>query len=296
MKYLRLCSDIHLDHQFAKVGGDITKLWFPVPMEGDDETCLIIAGDMWYDFLHLTMDNSEASDSWMDIVARQFKYVITVSGNHDFWTRGMSGVDNYFTTHDDQMKMILADRHLDNVFHLAKGEKIELDGLNFMGGTLWTDFCRRDPLVMEQARQYMNDYRLILTNSMAKLGHKMARKVHPIEVYDEFVRTWDVLKENMKTPGRNIIVTHMAPSVESIHYNYRNPWDMSNFFYFSELTEHIFDLQPELWVHGHVHHTHKYKIGDTQIAVNAHGYKGEGGIVKFEERWRYDLDTKEISY
>jgi Icc-related predicted phosphoesterase len=43
----------------------------------------------------------------------------------------------------------------------------------------------------------------------------------------------------------------------------------------SDLSGVIEVHQPTLWVHGHVHHSSDYLIGETRIISNPHGYGAE---------------------
>ena len=47
-----------------------------------------------------------------------------------------------------------------------------------------------------------------------------------------------------------------------------------NFCYYTELTEFILDRAPALWLHGHVHSSFDYMIGDTRVVCNPRGYVG----------------------
>ena len=43
----------------------------------------------------------------------------------------------------------------------------------------------------------------------------------------------------------------------------------------SDLSALIEAHRPALWVHGHVHNSSDYRIGDTRIVCNPHGYGNE---------------------
>ena len=44
--------------------------------------------------------------------------------------------------------------------------------------------------------------------------------------------------------------------------------------YYSNMTELMFDKKPALWVHGHVHASFDYMMGDTRVVCNPRGYVG----------------------
>jgi Icc-related predicted phosphoesterase len=43
----------------------------------------------------------------------------------------------------------------------------------------------------------------------------------------------------------------------------------------SDLSELIEIYQPTLWVHGHVHNSSDYRVGNTRILCNPHAYGSE---------------------
>jgi hypothetical protein len=60
---------------------------------------------------------------------------------------------------DNRFKAWLEDRHPH--VKLLLDEEVTIDGVNFFGGTMWTDFNGGDLRALETARSQMNDYRLI---------------------------------------------------------------------------------------------------------------------------------------
>jgi Icc-related predicted phosphoesterase len=68
-------------------------------------------------------------------------------------------------------------------------------------------------------------------------------------------------------------VTHHAPHPGSLHPRYAN--DLISAAYVSDLTPLIESGKPALWVHGHVHASFDYRVGDTRVICNPNGYGGE---------------------
>ena len=121
MKYLRLTSDNHLDFDIdtfqrsrgkllpgIRSAGEMAFLWLPPSMLEDLERTMIVAGDMWTQKKFLTRKYNDG-DSWMGKLSKQFKYVIFVLGNHDYWGANIS---------DEPLKVKqeLASQKLNNVF------------------------------------------------------------------------------------------------------------------------------------------------------------------------------------
>jgi Icc-related predicted phosphoesterase len=65
-------------------------------------------------------------------------------------------------------------------------------------------------------------------------------------------------------------VTHHAPSVRSLPE--RRQAELISCAYASRLDEFILIHQPQLWIHGHIHHNNDYWIGKTRILANPRAY------------------------
>ena len=75
-----------------------------------------------------------------------------MAGNHEYYTQmPMNGEEEKFTGW-------LASNHPQ--VNLLRDEAVSIGGVNFFGGTLWTDFRWRSG-AMEAARSQINDFRLI---------------------------------------------------------------------------------------------------------------------------------------
>jgi UDP-2,3-diacylglucosamine pyrophosphatase LpxH len=277
MKYIRETSDIHLNFDISKwnktrayVPGevrmtcDMDLLWYPDPMEGDDETCMIIAGDLWQARKFLKRKHPDMRQSWMQMLADQFKYVVFVIGNHDFW-----GSNFHYET--DKIKKTIAIQGLQDKVFLLERDSIVLDGVKLVGGTLWTDFNRQSPLVMMQAANAMNDYNYI----RAGAGYRSLRAQ---DLLSNHIGTRKFIFDNAikDSPDQKlIVVTHMAPSYQSINPRYRVGRDPMNFYYYSDLDNEIYDTEIDLWFHGHCHCVSDYKINNTRVICNPRGYSHE---------------------
>lgn len=194
----------------------------------------------------------------------KYRHVIYVMGNHEHYG---------FKYHKTQQH--LKDNLPSNVYLLEK-ESVEVDGVLFLGGTLWTDMNNFDQLTMFHMKSMMNDYRQITMFNEAKNTY---HKLTPEYTASEHVKTKEyfkfVLSENRQ--GKNlpvVVCTHHAPSKQSTHSYYAHDTIM-NGAYSSNLDEFILE-NPEirLWTHGHTHHTFDYMIGGTQIICNPRGYAG----------------------
>ena len=190
----------------------------------------------------------------------QFPHVVYVAGNHEFYHgKWMQTID------------VLAQecaKH-PNVYFLERSTKI-IDGMAFVGGTLWTNMNKGDPLTLHAARDMMNDFRII------RKEFEGYTTLKPIDTVTRHKETLGYIKEivDRKDYEKYVVVGHHSPSFLSCHENYKNDQIM-NGCYHSSLEEFILDRpQIKLWTHGHTHHPFDYVIGETRIICNPRGYEG----------------------
>jgi len=243
MKY-RVFSDIHLDHE----------MWLPKPMPYDDETTLILAGDLW--------SRTRATEMlvWLDDLAVRFKYVVFVLGNHDYWTTRNCNAD--WRTAVEELKPYLAG----NVFLLEK-EVIELDGVKIGGATLWTDINGYDPIAATFAHQYTNDLRYINGMTANTWMQEYANTV-------EWIKGIDV----------DILVTHYVPSPHFSHLRYKG---MIESCMFNSNTIGQISNWPKVWIFGHTHDNYNEILGDTNFICNPRGYRYENQDFKEESLYEF---------
>jgi len=155
--------------------------------------------------------------------------------------------------------------------HLLEKGRLEIDGVQFLGGSLWTDMNNRDPITMMSARDMMNDYR-----SIADFTQGAYSKLHVVTTVECHEQTRDYFKAMLSEHKmKTVICTHHAPSRESIHPRYANQIQMNGCFV-SGLENIMLDNEHlVLWIHGHVHDPHDYTVNNCRIVCNPHGYPGE---------------------
>lgn len=189
------------------------------------------------------------NDDFLVALARQLP-VVFVAGNHEF----------YGHTYADRLAAL---RALPGVTVLDN-DTATIGGVRFHGATLWTDYGY-NPLAAETARRGMNDHRYI---KWTKEPYQRFLPSHATKMHEASIRYLDT---NVK-PG-DVVVTHHAPSERSVAPKYAG--QLLNHAYFSALDAEIEAWKPALWVHGHVHTSFDYQIGNTRVLCNPHGYPGE---------------------
>ncbi len=262
---IAVCSDLHLEF------GSLT-------LENKDNAdVLILSGDICVakDLLELgsQRDKSEAIHEFFKNCSGEFKHVIYITGNHERYH------GDFATTLRD-LKYNL--QYFQNL-HILDKETVTLDGVTFIGGTLWTDMNESDPMTLNAIGSMMNDFRCV-KNSNKKVSfrdadgnfHERVAKFSPQDAVEDHNKMVDYIyhvvrgKDNQKF----VVVGHHAPSKLSTHPRYQNE-TLMNGGYSSDLSQFILDNpQIKLWTHGHTHETFDYVIGETRIVCNPRGYIG----------------------
>lgn len=151
-----------------------------------------------------------------------------------------------------------------------ENDALVLNGVRFLGSTLWTDYDRGNPLAMDIARRSMNDHRKITWQKQPNW-----LRFRPEEALKLHISSKKWLNQRFSEPfdGKTVVVTHHAPSERSVAPKFAD--QMLNHAYFSALDAEIEAWRPSLWIHGHTHTNFRYKIGETDVICNPHGYPSE---------------------
>jgi predicted phosphodiesterase len=269
---IKLVSDLHLEFSDCFINND----------EGAD--VLILGGDiMIAQDLHDHPEPANTADQlaiangtglgrrqmtaqrFRDFFKRcsfQFPHVIYIMGNHEFY-------NGKFYAGIDYMREECA--KYPNVYMLEQDTKI-IDDVVFVGGTLWTNMNKRDPLTMHAIEGMMNDFRII-RNDYRSYAHMSALDV--AIRHDRTLGYIKVIVEQNKDK-KCVVVGHHSPSFQSVHPTYAHE-TLMNGGYHSDLSEFILDHpQIKLWTHGHTHHPFDYVIGETRVVCNPRGYENDG--------------------
>lgn len=126
---------------------------------------------------------------------------------------------------------------------------------DIIGATLWTNF-NNDPLAEAVVRGWW-DFREIPHWSTSRCKDHYEHEVEKIFESDN-----------------SIVVTHFAPSLQSVEEKYKNA-GIENYYFCNDLDTRIHNSNKKLWIHGHVHSQHDYYIGECRVVANPWGYPGE---------------------
>ncbi len=268
---IQIVSDLHLEFQDADVpniGADVLIL------SGD----ICVAEDL-YDHpkagsngvnLGSRQAKAQTYRNFFQRVSDEFEQVVYVAGNHEHYHGKWS------QTHDT-----LANECAEygNIAYLERGVLVH-KGVTFIGGTLWTDMNKGDPITMHAIRDMMNDFRVIRDDSRGYTPLKPSTVAMRHRDTLQYIKTIVAGKHEDKF----VVVGHHAPSFQSVHPNYRGD-TLMNGGYASDLSEFILDRpQIKLWTHGHMHESSDYMLGETRIVANPKGYPGEYRETVFEHK------------
>lgn len=184
--------------------------------------------------------------------------VLYIHGNHEAYGNDLEEM---------QREIGAACARSSNVQYLHRKELI-IDGVRFLGATLWTDFRlygdERYKEASIEAGARMNDYRSI------RFSSGTGRYLTPLDT--EALHLADVawLEAALARPyaGKTVVVTHMAPSRLSISETFRG---MELSAAFASNLDHLVE-KVDVWVHGHTHSSADYRIGRGRVICNPLGY------------------------
>jgi Icc-related predicted phosphoesterase len=191
--------------------------------------------------------------------ARQFpdQPVIYVPGNHEYYGQDITLVD------------VLRKQSPENI-HVLNNDAIVLNGVRFLGSTLWTDFRLNGESEAWYARQWarrsMEDFAAI------KLGGRSFTPEVSVGLHDAS-RAWIASQLATHFDGPSVVVTHHLPAAMSVAKRYENDPLIPAFA--SRLEDVIERYQPDLWIHGHTHEPCDYELFGTRVVCNPRGYPRE---------------------
>ncbi len=242
---LKLYSDLHLE--FGN---------FVPPEDKDDkDTVLLLAGDVGVGKKEYTYK------SFLRYATDQFRAVVYVPGNHEYYH------GSWRNTWEKMKERVEPATNL----HMVNDETVILDNVAFVASTMWTNFEDEDRWVMQQAEQGMNDYRTVRRGEGDDDYAGTLRPIDTLAAHKNSVKK--IFEEVALYKGLGftvVVVTHHAPSWRSVAPRYGN--DSLNGAYVSNLEDQMLATKPDLWVHGHVHSTFDYHVGDTRVMTNPRGY------------------------
>lgn len=288
------------------LGSDIHCEFGPIVLNNDENAdVLVLAGDIcvakhFVDGKPTYMQHlAKEYRQFFDHITKEFPHIVYILGNHEFYNGDIKHTYNILKEHLDYSNL-----------HILEKETWRHEGYTFVGGTLWTDMNRLDPLTLMHTQGAMNDFREVLnsnrmvvrnvpvyernplwtddgknggqynrdaTGAMIRIGYKSKEEPArwtPEDSALDHSKMLAYIDHVTRDPGSYIVVVHHAPSSQSIAERFKHDTLMNGAFR-SELDEFIMDRpQIRLLCHGHMHNNSNYWIGETRVVCNPRGYAG----------------------
>ncbi len=238
---ISLLSDLHLSVH-------------PLAAPHTDADVVVVAGDV---------GRPAAAVEW----AKRFdKPTILVAGNHEFYGSDLVSA----------LAQLRAEAAGTSV-HMLERNEWRHAGVRFLGCTLWAHHrlhatSEERELGMKQAVEFVRDF------SRIGVAPDFEQKLTPAVSQLLFDNSVAWLEEKFAEPyeGPTVVVTHFAPSRQSIHRRFAG--SPLNACFISDLEAQILRWQPRLWLHGHTHDSFDYRIGNTRVVANPRGYAPNGVV------------------
>ncbi|HEX7054277.1 MAG TPA: metallophosphoesterase [Burkholderiales bacterium] len=233
---LNVLSDLHLSR------GELA-------IPDTDADVVVLAGDI---------GRPAQAMAWASRIARPVLYV---PGNHEFYGGSIEGTVA-------ELKRLSAGTRV----RVLDCEEALLDGVRFLGATLWSDFrvagdgAARDA-AMSEAQRFMRDF------SVVKLGDAAFTPQASAALFERHA-AW--LQARLAEPhaGPTVVITHHAPSPKSIHPRFAG--SALNGCFVSDAERLMQGWRAALWIHGHTHDSFDYGIDGTRVLCNPRGYARDG--------------------
>jgi len=252
---LWIWSDLHLEMQGIALPA----------LAPDGVDAIVCAGDLAY--------ACDVERHAREIVNRYGVPLIFVPGNHEFYS-GRSLARTKPTDHLVMKEAARASRAWRQRLHVLDDDVVEIAGVRFVGGTLWTDFRMDLPNEASLPRRMRSALTQIADFSEIRLGD--GERLTPQVMLGFHLLTRAFIERQLTIPfdGRTVVVTHHLPHPDCTPAIYRG-WDTNCLFACGRVAfEDVLksEAAPALWVCGHTHHAINKHIGRTRIVCNPHGY------------------------
>ncbi|CAB3741027.1 hypothetical protein LMG22037_06445 [Paraburkholderia phenoliruptrix] len=231
---IQIASDLHLE---------IVHQSFPGfnPIAATDADLLVLAGDI-----------AKGADA-IEPFAHWRVPVIYVHGNHEA-----------YGSEYDPLADTIRTRAAGTAVHYLECDALVVGDVRFLGCCLWTDYAlngTRDRS-MALAGRMLHDHRVIRTG-----GGDRFRPAHALAEHE---RSMEWLQNELAKPfdGRTVVVTHHGVAPPSVHPRYAS--DPVNAAFVSDL-RHVLE-RADVWIHGHVHDSFDYRVGQSRVIANPRGY------------------------
>ena len=200
--------------------------------------------------------------------------IIYISGNHEYYGHKLPEVNAELS------KISKSNSN----FYFLENESLILNGIRFLGCTLWTDFLLFGKEYLRHAcytaENGMSDYFRIRLGA-ADLYRKLCSS-DVIRIHKESIRFLEKhLSQNYS--GNTIVLSHHAPLKNSVPEKYSS--DLLSCAFANNLENLLSIYKPEFWLHGHTHFNVDYVFDQTRIISNQRGYFPMELVIGFKKNY-----------
>jgi predicted phosphodiesterase len=188
------------------------------------------------------------------------KPVLYVLGNHEFYGSSIDGAA-------DELKRLCAGTNV----HVLDDSELVIGGVRFLGTTLWTDFELFDDALLraaakDEARRVLRDFSRIRAS---EASIDLFTPDHSVALFRRHAR-WLGGRLASAHAGPTVVITHHAPSPQSIHPRFAD--SLLNACFVSDARHLLCPGGASLWIHGHTHDSFDYRVDATRVVCNPRGY------------------------
>lgn len=199
------------------------------------------------------------------------KEIVYVAGNHEFYDHNVDFLTDRLREVARRMEVHFLDR-----------DSVTINGVRFLGATLWTDFeffgADAREVCMQEASKFMNDFRCIKTSRgfcRGEDGLISQRLFTPADARLEHSQSVSWLASELAEDHaqKTVVVTHHAPHMNSVERRFAN--DSLTGAFASDLSRLL--GKSRYWIHGHMHNSCHYTVNGTEVVSNPRGYMRRDG-------------------
>ncbi|CAN5335635.1 metallophosphoesterase [soil metagenome] len=245
---LQLLSDLHLE----------TEVFTPEPAPGAE--LLVLAGDV--------------DSGWAGLqLFRDWPVpILFVPGNHEYDRRDFDAARAGLQALSADLGFTMLDDTATTVTDV-QGRRVR-----FLGSTRWSDFDlfgEAQRVKSMRAAGYFQ--RVMAATRDGQSFDAAAVRMQALRCRDWLARQLS-LGESSTDWEATVVITHFAPSLKSGDPRFGKQPGTASFCNDDEA------LMPgaRLWLHGHVHYQHDYRLGGTRVVCNARGLVRKGEPARFE--------------
>jgi len=248
---IKIFSDLHLEFR----NNLFDHIHEPHPDDGITTLCL--SGDI---------STGMGAREFVEEMCKHFKHVLMICGNHEYYH------NDFLKVNEDWKKY--EETEAPKNFHFLYNDWRILDGVRFLGATMWTSFGDGEPMHMATAHRIMADYQEIRCNG---------ERITPHFILREHDKAMDFLVAKFDEPfeGKTVVMSHHSPGNELKRKGHR--MDRAGVCYFADIEELVgYHDCVDLWTHGHTHRNWDYMINNTRVICNPYGYWGYSTNADFD--------------